>query len=599
VTEPEFLPSSSKGLDVRYRDQWCGNFCENLVGQRVKAAGWVQRRRDHGGLIFVDLRDRTGLVQLVFESETRPSVHAQAQDLRSEYVLSVTGSVVARSPERVNPNLATGAVEIVVEDLEILAAAETPPFFPEDELEVDETLRLKYRYLDLRRPRMFRNLQLRHQVVQAVRRYLGDLDFIDVETPVLTKSTPEGARDFLVPSRLQPGEFYALPQSPQLFKQLLMIAGFERYYQIARAFRDEDLRADRQPEHTQIDIEMSFIEERDIQDVVEGMFAAAFSETLGVELPRPFPRLSYAESMARFGSDKPDLRFAMEIVDVTDLAAQTEFRVFADTVAKDGVVRGIRAEGGGRFSRKDVDDLAGEAAVFGAEGILPVWVEELGVRSPLQKFVTTAQMSTLVERLGGRPSDLLLFVADRKPVVEASLGALRLSLATRLGIERTGWAFVWVVDFPMFEYDQREKRLKAQHHPFTKPRLDALQDLRDRPLELGTYAYDLVLNGVELGSGSLRISSPDLQEAVFSALGLSEEEIGAKFGFLVKAMDYGIPPHGGIGLGLDRTVMLMAGESSIRDVIAFPKTQSGSCPLTDAPSKVALDQLRELRIRTV
>jgi len=584
---------------VRYRDQWCGNFCENLVGQRVKAAGWVQRRRDHGGLIFVDLRDRTGLVQLVFESETRPSVHAQAQDLRSEYVLSVTGSVVARSPERVNPNLATGAVEIVVEDLEILAAAETPPFFPEDELEVDETLRLKYRYLDLRRPRMFRNLQLRHQVVQAVRRYLGDLDFIDVETPVLTKSTPEGARDFLVPSRLQPGEFYALPQSPQLFKQLLMIAGFERYYQIARAFRDEDLRADRQPEHTQIDIEMSFIEERDIQDVVEGMFAAAFSETLGVELPRPFPRLSYAESMARFGSDKPDLRFAMEIVDVTDLAAQTEFRVFADTVAKDGVVRGIRAEGGGRFSRKDVDDLAGEAAVFGAEGILPVWVEELGVRSPLQKFVTTAQMSTLVERLGGRPSDLLLFVADRKPVVEASLGALRLSLATRLGIERTGWAFVWVVDFPMFEYDQREKRLKAQHHPFTKPRLDALQDLRDRPLELGTYAYDLVLNGVELGSGSLRISSPDLQEAVFSALGLSEEEIGAKFGFLVKAMDYGIPPHGGIGLGLDRTVMLMAGESSIRDVIAFPKTQSGSCPLTDAPSKVALDQLRELRIRTV
>lgn len=583
---------------MRFRDEWCGNLNQEYIGRQVEVAGWVQRRRDHGGLIFVDLRDRTGLVQLVFEADT-PSTHELAQELRSEYVISASGTVVARAPEQVNPNLATGGVEVVVSKLQILAAAKTPPFFIEDDLDVDETLRLRYRYLDLRRPRMFHNLLLRHQVVQAARAYLGERGFVDVETPILTKSTPEGARDFLVPSRLQPGEFYALPQSPQLFKQLLMISGFERYYQIARAFRDEDLRADRQPEHTQIDIEMSFIEERDIQDVVEGMFAAAFRQTFGIELDRPFPRLTYADAMARYGSDKPDLRFGMEIVDVTDIAGTFDFRVFTDTIAGGGIVRGLRAEGAGGFSRKDVDDLAGEAAVYGARGLLPVWLEEGALRSPLQKFATPEQMQALGDRLGGRAGDLLLLVADRKSVVEASLGALRLSLPTRLGIERSGWAFAWVVDFPMFEYDEREKRLKAQHHPFTLPRLESLDDLKTRPLELGTYAYDLVLNGVELGSGSLRISDPAMQEAVFAALGLGEQEIEAKFGFLVEAMDYGIPPHGGIGLGLDRTVMLMAGESSIRDVIAFPKTASGTCPLTQAPSPVAVDQLRELRIRTV
>jgi len=584
---------------VAHRDEWCGSLDERSIGRRVRVAGWVQRRRDHGGLIFVDLRDRTGLVQLVFEAEGNPTVHAKAEDLRSEYVLWASGTVVARSPERVNPNLATGAIEIVAEELEILAAAETPPFLPEDDLEVDETLRLRYRYIDLRRPRMFHNLLLRHQVVQAVRRYLGDHGFIDVETPTLCKSTPEGARDFLVPSRLQPGEFYALPQSPQLYKQLLMISGLERYYQIAKAFRDEDLRADRQPEHTQIDIEMSFVEEADIQETVEGMFAAVFLDTLGVELGRPFPRLSYREAMARYGSDKPDLRFGMEIVDVSDVATDIDFRLFADKISTGGVVRGIRAEGGGSFSRKDVDDLAAQAAVFGAQGLLPIWVEEAGSRSPLQKFTTAEQMQALIGRFQAQVGDLILLVADSRAVVEPSLGALRLALAERLCVKRAGWAFAWVVDFPMFEYDEREKRLKAQHHPFTKPRLNSLEDLKDRPLELGTYAYDLVLNGVELGSGSLRISDPQLQEAVFSALGLQEEEIDLKFGFLVEAMDYGIPPHGGIGLGLDRTVMLMAGESSIRDVIAFPKTQSGSCPLTGAPSGVPVEQLRELRIRTV
>ncbi len=581
-----------------YRDEWCGNIREEAVGRSVRVAGWVQRRRDHGGLIFVDLRDRTGVVQLVFEAESGSEAHSRAEDVRSEYVLSVSGTVVARPPERVNPNLATGTIEIVVEDLQALAASKTPPFPPEDEIDVDETLRLKYRYIDLRRPLMFRNLLLRHQVVQAVRRYLGDQGFIDVETPILTKSTPEGARDFLVPSRLRPGEFYALPQSPQLFKQLLMISGFERYYQMARAFRDEDLRADRQPEHTQIDIEMSFVEEQDIQDVVEGLFAAAFQEALAVAIPRPFPRLTYAEAVTRYGTDKPDLRFGMEIIDVTDIAGAMDFRVFADAVSKGGVVRGVRVEGGGRLSRKDVDDLAAEAAVFGAKGLAPIWVEEAGVRSPLQKFTSPDQMQALIERFAGRPGDLLLMVADRESVAAPSLGALRLALATRMGIERTGWQFVWVVDFPMFEYDEQEKRLKAQHHPFTKPRLDRLEDLHEKPLELGTYAYDLVLNGVELGSGSLRISDPQLQEAVFAALGLTEDEIKLKFGFLVEAMDYGIPPHGGIGIGLDRTVMLMAGQTSIRDVIAFPKTASGSCPLTEAPSTVTADQLRELRIRT-
>ena len=583
---------------MRYRDRWCGEIGEELAGRQVKVAGWVQRRRDHGGLVFVDLRDRTGLVQLVFEAESNAAVHEQVQEVRSEFVLSAAGTVAARSADRVNPNLTTGRVEIIVDHLEVLAASKTPPFFPEDDLDVDETLRLKYRYIDLRRPRMYRNLALRNRAVQAVRHYLAGEGFLEVETPILTKSTPEGARDFLVPSRMQPGQFYALPQSPQLFKQLLMISGFERYFQIATCFRDEDLRADRQPEFSQIDLEMSFIEEADVQAVIEGVVSAAFADALGVSLKTPFPRLTYAESMARYGSDKPDVRFGMEIVDVTDLAGNADFRVFADAVAKGGVIRGLRAEGGAGLSRKDVEDLAAQAAVFGAQGVLPVWVEQDGLRSPFAKFVSPEVMESMVSRLGGEPGDLLLFVADRVQVVEPSLSALRLAAAERLGVERSGWEFLWIIEPPMFEYDEREGRLKAQHHPFTMPRLDRVEDLAERPLELGTYAYDLVLNGVELGSGSIRISNPAVQEAVFAALGLSEEQAKAKFGFLVEAMDYGIPPHGGMALGLDRIIMLMTGESSIRDVIAFPKTQSGSCPLTGAPSPVASDQLRELHLRT-
>lgn len=584
---------------MSYRTTWCGHVSEEQVEQTVRVAGWVHRRRDHGNLVFIDLRDCTGLVQLVFDPARAERAHAASHALRSEFVLSAQGRVLKRDPERVNPNLPTGAIEILVEDLDILAEAKTPPFLPDERVEVDENVRLRYRYIDLRRPQMYQNLALRDRVAQATRRYLESEGFIEVETPILTKSTPEGARDFLVPSRLQPGQFYALPQSPQLFKQLLMVAGYERYYQLARAFRDEDLRADRQPEHTQIDLEMSFIEEEDIYDLVEGMIKRVFTEALQVELETPLPRLTYREAMRRFGSDKPDLRFDMEIVDISDLVAESGFQVFTDAVKGGGAVRGLRAGGGAALSRKDVDDLARVAAVHGAKGLAPLWVEERGVRSPVAKFLGPETVQQILERMQALPGDLLLFVADRLPVLEPSLGALRLHLAERLDLPRAGWRFAWVLDFPMFEYDEREKRWKAQHHPFTRPRIEDAAELSRHPGELGTYAYDLVLNGVELGSGSLRVSDPAMQEAIFTTLGLGKEEIEAKFGFLVEAMGYGIPPHGGMALGLDRLVMLMAGEDSIRDVIAFPKTQSGSCPLTGAPSSVSNEQLKELKLKTI
>jgi len=583
---------------MTYRTHWCGEIGLESVDQDVRVAGWVHRRRDHGGLIFIDLRDRSGLLQLVFDPQVDAQAHDGAEKLRGEFVVSVAGKVVPRAEDQVNPNLATGAVEVSVSGVQVLARSETPPFFPEDRVDVDETLRLRYRYIDLRRERMQRNLILRDRAVQSARRYLEAGGFLEIETPILTKSTPEGARDFLVPSRMQPGEFYALPQSPQLFKQLLMTAGFERYYQMARAFRDEDLRADRQLEHTQIDLEMAFVGEPEVQDLVEGMMVHIWHEALAVKLDRPFPRMTYAEAMLRYGSDKPDVRFGLEIVDVSDLVAGVSFKVFSQVVSGGGAVRGIRVPGAAGFSRKDVDDLAAEAAVFGAKGLAPIWVEAEGVRSPIAKFFTDQEMAALLERLEAQPGDLLLFVADRLGVVEPSLGALRLSLASRLGIERKGWEFLWIVDPPMFERDEREGQAKAVHHPFTRPRLERLEELEEHPFSLGTYAYDLVLNGVELGSGSIRISTPDLQEAVFAVLGLDEEEINAKFGFLVEAMDYGMPPHGGMALGLDRIVALMAGENSIREVIAFPKTQSGSDPMTGAPSAVEAEQLRELHIRT-
>jgi len=583
---------------MSYRTHWCASVARVEADSRVRVAGWVHRRRDHGGLVFIDLRDRTGLVQLVFDPEHHEEAHRKAHDLRGEYVISAIGVVKGRGEDRVNPDMVTGSIEIVVEDLELLAVSDTPPFAPEDRVEVDENLRLKYRYVDLRRDRMLGNLVLRDGVTRTARRYLSDEGFLDIETPILTKSTPEGARDFLVPSRLQPGEFYALPQSPQLFKQLLMVSGVERYYQLARAFRDEDLRADRQPEHTQIDLEMSFVQEEDIITTVEGMMAAIFREGLEVETPTPYPRMSYAEAMLRYGTDKPDVRFGMEITDVSRIVADVDFKVFATAVEKGGAVRGLVVPGGARFSRKDVDDLAEIASKYGAKGIAPVWVEEDGIRSPISKFIHSGTMGELRTEMSAKTGDMLLFVADSVEVVEASLGALRLNLAERLGLEREGWCFLWITDPPMFERDT-EGRLKAMHHPFTRPRVEDAEELRKDPESVGTIAYDLVLNGVELGSGSMRISETWLQETVFEVLGLDKEEIRAKFGFLVEAMKYGAPPHGGMALGLDRLVMLMAGEGSIREVIAFPKTQSGSCPLTDAPSRITAEQLRELRLRAI
>ncbi len=493
---------------MSYRNTWCGHVSDEQVGETIKVAGWVHRRRDHGNLVFVDLRDRTGLVQLVFDPARAGQAHAASHVVRSEFVLSAQGRVLKRDPERINPNMATGMVEILVEDLSILAEAKTPPFLPDERVDVDENLRLRYRYIDLRRAQMQSNLRLRDRVVQSARRHFEANAFIEVETPILTKSTPEGARDFLVPSRMQSGAFYALPQSPQLFKQLLMIAGYERYYQIARAFRDEDLRADRQPEHTQIDLEMSFVEEEDIYALVEGMVGRVFSEALGVELEVPFPRLDYREAMARFGSDKPDLRFGMEIVDISDLVAECGFKVFTEAVASGGAVRGLCVAGAGGFSRKDVDDLARVAAVHGAKGLAPLWVEENGVRSSIAKFLSPETMERIVQRMGAASGDLLLFAADRLSVLEPSLGTLRVHLAERLGVPREGWRFTWILNFPMFEYDEREKRWKAQHHPFTRPRIQDAAELSRHPGELGTYAYDLVLNGVELGSGSLRVSDP-------------------------------------------------------------------------------------------
>lgn len=583
---------------MRYRTHWCTEVAGEEVGSEVRLAGWVHRRRDHGGLVFIDLRDRSGLVQLVFDPKHNGEAHRKAHELRGEYVVSVAGEVTARGEERVNPEMTTGQIEISGEDLEILARSETPPFFPEERMDIDENLRLKHRYLDLRRSRMLGNIVLRDEVTNTVRNYLHREGFLDIETPILTKSTPEGARDFLVPSRLQAGEFYALPQSPQLFKQLLMISGIERYYQLARAFRDEDLRADRQPEHTQIDLEMSFVEEEDILSVVEGMMAEVFRATLGVETSPPYPRMSYEEAMLRYGSDKPDLRFDLEITDVSEAVADVEFKVFSGAVKKGGAVRGLVVPGGAEFSRREVDELGETAGKFGAKGLAPVWVDGDGsVRSPIAKFLAEEVVQTLIDRMGAGAGDMLLFVADSVPVTEAALGALRLELARRLGLAKEEWRFVWITDPPMFERDT-EGRLKAQHHPFTKPRTEDPRRLLEDPEDVGTVAYDLVLNGVELGSGSLRISNIELQEAVFQVLGMGEEEIQAKFGFLVEAMRYGVPPHGGMALGLDRLAMLMAGEESIRDVIAFPKTQSGACPLTAAPSRVSAEQLKELRLRT-
>jgi len=569
------------------------------VGREVHLLGWVQRRRDHGGVIFVDLRDRSGVVQVVFNPDLPGGGFAAAERLRNEFVVSVSG-VVRRRPEgQDNPNLATGRIEVVAASLEILNGAKTPPFYIQDGLDVDETLRLKHRYLDLRRPEMQAVFQIRHRVTQLMRNFLDSQGFLEIETPILMKSTPEGARDYLVPSRVHPGEFYALPQSPQIFKQLLMVAGMEKYFQIARCFRDEDLRADRQPEFTQLDLEMSFVEVEDILHLTEELVARIFGEVTGQTITVPFPRLTYREAMERYGSDKPDTRFGLELIDVGDIVADAGFKVFADVVAKGGRVKGLNAKGAAGMPRREIDDLGKYVLQFGAKGLAWIVLGEDGMKSPITKFFSEARLQALIERMGGETGDILFFVADKDAVVADALGQLRLELARRLDLIPSGRLnFLWVTEFPLLEYDETEQRYVAIHHPFTSPMDEDLPLLDVDPLRVRAKAYDVVLNGMELGGGSIRIHRREVQEKMFGLLGLSPADAMAKFGYLLEAFEYGTPPHGGIALGLDRLIMILAGRDNIRDVIAFPKTQSASCLMTQAPSPVSAKQLKELAIRT-
>jgi aspartyl-tRNA synthetase len=583
------------------RSHYCGQVNESLVGQEVSVAGWVHRRRDHGGVIFVDLRDREGLLQIVFDPD-KQQVFTDAERLRSEFCILIRGKVRARPQGTANANLPSGQVELLAHELEILNRSETPPFH-HDEV-ANEELRLKYRYLDLRRDVMQGRLRLRHKVTRAMRTFLDDQGFIDMETPMLTKATPEGARDYLVPSRTHPGHFFALPQSPQLFKQLLMMSGFDRYYQIVRCFRDEDLRADRQPEFTQLDIETSFMSEADIMSTMESLARYLFKSVLGVDLPNPFPRMTYAEAMRRYASDKPDLRIALELVDVADLVRGTDFKVFAGPAANpNGRVAALRVpEGGTKLSRKEIDEYTTFVARYGAKGLAYVKVNEKakgreGLQSPILKFLSDEAVTGILERTGAQDGDLIFFGADTAKVVNDALGALRLKVGQDLKLVQTGWRPLWVIDFPMFEWDADEKRWVALHHPFTAPRADDAAALRADPGNAISKGYDMVLNGSEVGGGSVRIHRPDMQSTVFDLLGIGPEEAQQKFGFLLEALKYGAPPHGGIAFGLDRLVMLMAGADSIRDVIAFPKTQTAADLLTDAPTTVSDAQLKELHVR--
>ena len=580
------------------RTHYCGALRAADIGHEVLLMGWALRRRDHGGLIFIDLRDREGIAQIVFDPDTCPAAHTKAEAVRNEFVVAVKGKVIPRPEGTVNRNLPTGEVEIAVTECRILNRSKPLPFTLDDYVEVAENLRLKHRYLDLRRPVLQQNMILRSRVAQYTRSYLADNGFLEIETPFLTKSTPEGARDFLVPSRIHKGQFYALPQSPQIFKQILMVSGFDRYFQVVRCFRDEDLRADRQPEFTQIDCEMSFIDRDDIIRVMEGLIAGIFREARGVEVPLPVERMTYAEAIRRFGVDNPDLRFGLELVELTDIVRNSGFKVFADVAAGGGIIKGINAKGCARFSRKEIDDLTSFTAIYGAKGLAYVKVTAEGWQSPITKFFTEAEISAMKESFGAEEGDLLLFVADRPKVVNDSLGKLRNHLAGLLGLtDKDTYRFVWITDFPLLEWDDEDKRWAAVHHPFTAPMDEDLEYVESDPGRCRAKAYDLVLNGNEIGGGSIRIHQEKIQSLMFRKLGLSEEEARSKFGFLLDALEYGTPPHGGIAFGMDRLVMLLTGSDSIRDVIAFPKTQKGACLMSEAPSPVDTKQLRELGLK--